>query len=288
MRERMKVMLAVDGSIYSASAISDVRRAGLPEDTELRVVSVAATMDPPPLSDFDLFSMATSRVDAVISREHTYRELMHNEAVKIATEAANALKQEFPSMNIEHAVLEGRPQDELLRDAWQWQPDLIITGSHGYSTFKRFMVGSVSSVIADRAETSVRIVPRHFDETEPGPAKLLIGVRGIMDAEHVIDALKDRIWPEGARVRLMVINEFAHPGEDPSADDLALYHGVVKPIENETTHVSIDIRPGNPESLLLAEAEQWHPDAILVSASSLGNYAKGLVAGNICPVEVVR
>jgi nucleotide-binding universal stress UspA family protein len=284
----MKVMLAVDGSIFSASAISDLPRAGLPGDAQLRVVSVADNMDPPPLSDFDLVSMATSRVDAVLSREQAYREVLLSDAARVAAEAADDLRTRLPEMKIDHEVLQGKPEDELLRAAWQWEPDLVVTGSHGYSTIKRFLVGSVSSVLAERAETSVRIVPRRFDEVESGPAKLLIGVRGTMDAEHILDALNDRVWPDGARIRLMVVNEFEHSGEDPTADELAQYHRIAKPVESASTHVSIDIRTGNPETLLLAEADSWAADAIFISAPTLGRHASGLAAGNICPVEVVR
>ena len=191
-------------------------------------------------------------------------------------------------MRVSHEVLQGKPADELLRVAWEWEPDLIVTGSHGHTTIKRFILGSVSSAITEKAEASVRIVPRRFDTPEGIAAKLLIGVRGAIDAEQVVDALKDRIWPQGTQIRMMVINNAARQAGDPTVDQLALYEGIAKPLSGPWSHVSVDIRTGEAQTLLLAEAESWRADSLFIPASSLGASAAGLVAGGICPVEVVR
>lgn len=68
----MKVLAAYDGSVYADAALCDLRRAGLPRNAEISVVSVA---DPvaasPAFSEFDLFSLAASRAEAVLSRFKT-------------------------------------------------------------------------------------------------------------------------------------------------------------------------------------------------------------------------
>ena len=288
MNEQMRVMVAVDGSIYSAAAVSDLRRAGLPPRTEVRVVSVADTINTPVVSEFDLVSLASVRPQAVIGREFANREFAHSEAQRHAAEAADVLKSELPEMKVSHEALEGKPENELLRVAWEWEPDLIVTGSHGHSTLKRLLLGSVSTAVADKAEASVRIVPKRFEQSDTEGAKLLIGVRGTMDAEHVVDVLKERVWSDGTQIRMMVIDEFARTGEDPTVDELAQYQEIARTLSNESTHVSVDIRTGDPEFLLLSEAESWHADSIFIPASTLGRIAAGLAARFVSPVEVVR
>ena len=52
----------------------------------------------------------------------------------------------------------GVPKQVILDEAERWGADLIVVGSHGYSAWDRFLLGSVSNAVAAHAKCSVEIV----------------------------------------------------------------------------------------------------------------------------------
>ena len=62
------------------------------------------------------------------------------------------------NLKISCGVLKGDPSQRLLDAAVDWQADCIFTGARGLSGIERFLIGSVSSDIAARAECSVEVV----------------------------------------------------------------------------------------------------------------------------------
>ena len=54
----------------------------------------------------------------------------------------------------------GSAKDAILDEAESWGANLIVLGSHGYSGWQRFLLGSVSHAVAMRAHCSVEIVRR--------------------------------------------------------------------------------------------------------------------------------
>jgi len=60
--------------------------------------------------------------------------------------------------NVETALLEGDPVDQVVAFAEKARPDLIVVGSRGLSATGRFFLGSVSDGILHHAHCSVLIV----------------------------------------------------------------------------------------------------------------------------------
>jgi len=52
----------------------------------------------------------------------------------------------------------GSAKDAILDEAESWGANLIVLGSHGYSGWQRFLLGSVSHAVATHASCSVEIV----------------------------------------------------------------------------------------------------------------------------------
>ena len=52
----------------------------------------------------------------------------------------------------------GSAREVILDEAERWYADLIVLGSHGYSGWQRFLLGSVSHAVATHAHCSVEIV----------------------------------------------------------------------------------------------------------------------------------
>jgi nucleotide-binding universal stress UspA family protein len=53
---------------------------------------------------------------------------------------------------------DGEPQRVLLDDAERWKADRIFLGAHGLSRLDRFLLGSVSTSVAERAHCAVEVV----------------------------------------------------------------------------------------------------------------------------------
>ena len=135
----MKVIIAYDGSSFADAAIDDLPRAGFPRDSELLVVSVAdPSVSGPVVSEYDLISAATSRIESVLENARDHESQVVDEARNMASRVANELESRFPDWKIGSEVLLGNPADELLRKVEEWDADLIMGGSQGRSAIGRF------------------------------------------------------------------------------------------------------------------------------------------------------
>jgi nucleotide-binding universal stress UspA family protein len=65
------------------------------------------------------------------------------------------LKEELKHLDVERKVVEGDPAVEILETASQWGADLIMLPSHGLSTFRRYLLGSVTSKVLHDAKCPV-------------------------------------------------------------------------------------------------------------------------------------
>ena len=55
-------------------------------------------------------------------------------------------------------VPDGSPKRIIVEEAETWGADLVVVGSHGYRSWERMLLGSVSQAVAAHAECSVEIV----------------------------------------------------------------------------------------------------------------------------------
>ena len=145
----MKVLLATDGSPCSERAVEEVARRPWPEDTQVLVVSV---VEPPaPL-------VAEPYMGVVGYFEEAQRVLNQQarEAVERASERLRTVPRE--ALQVSTEVLTGSPKRTLVEQAEGWDADLIVVGSHGYKSWERMLLGSVSQAVAAHARCSVLIV----------------------------------------------------------------------------------------------------------------------------------
>ena len=79
---------------------------------------------------------------------------------KEAHDTVNDAKEVLASAGLKPtgAVLSGNTRGAILKDAKDWNADLIFVGSHGRRGFKRFLLGSVSEGVAMDAHCSVVVV----------------------------------------------------------------------------------------------------------------------------------
>lgn len=142
----MKILLAIDGSECSQSAVESVARRPWPADSEIKVVSAIEFPFVPAPEAWTI--------------PHTYyaqvADSAGEQAQQIVDKAVARLDRNQVAVTAE--VLRGRARDVILEAAEKWPADLIVVGSHGYNGWQRFWLGSVSQAIANHAHCSVEIV----------------------------------------------------------------------------------------------------------------------------------
>jgi nucleotide-binding universal stress UspA family protein len=149
----MKILLAIDGSLFSDRAVQEVVHRPWPAGGEVKIISVVEPMVTMMTETWVLpdnywegaEAAATGQAQAALA------------AVARFKEAAT------PTLKITTEIHKGYAKRVILDEAEQWGANLIVLGSHGYSGFKRLLLGSVSQAVATHAKCSIEIVrgPEH-------------------------------------------------------------------------------------------------------------------------------
>lgn len=146
--DKLKILLALDDSQYSAAAIKEIVGRPWPTRTTVRVLSVVESVPPP---------AAELWYDASGSLEGLQKEL-RKRAAELTTRAGERLKKH--KLKVETVVQEGDARSVIVDEARKWSADLIVMGSHGYTGLTRLLLGSVASFVVSHAPCSVEVVRR--------------------------------------------------------------------------------------------------------------------------------
>jgi nucleotide-binding universal stress UspA family protein len=145
----MKILLATDGSEYSKAAVNSVGERPWPEGSEVKIISAMEISYAPATETWVLPDGYYSELERV-ARDHA------EAAVKDAVERIESGK--ASGFEITTKIISGSAREVILGEAERWDADLIVLGSHGYSGWQRFLLGSVSHAVATHAHCSVEIV----------------------------------------------------------------------------------------------------------------------------------
>ena len=85
-----------------------------------------------------------------------FRELSLRHGREVVGRTEQILK--GAGFTVQTEVVEGDPKAKILDQALQWNPELIVMGSHGRKGFDRFLMGSVAEAVVRHAPCSVQIV----------------------------------------------------------------------------------------------------------------------------------
>lgn len=140
----MKVLLAIDGSRYSADTAEAIDSRPWPAGTTIRVLSAV-------------------EVDHVVSgnveEEHTLeseRQKSLKSAEELATWVASSLRAR--GLAVDLTVLLGDAREVIVNEAKNWAADLIVIGAYGHSGVKKWSLGSVAESVVSHAPCSVEVV----------------------------------------------------------------------------------------------------------------------------------
>lgn len=298
----MKIMIAYDGSGYADAAIDDLRRAGLPAKGDAMIVSVADLSKTAIANSYEIGVLGKFVSSRLLEKtiELTLKEnaQVQYEVEKLAVRGAGRVHEILPGWRVTHQTAVGKAADELLRTAADWQPDLIVVGSHGRTALGRFFLGSVSKEIAEKAWCSVRVVRQPSFAAAPGVMnKVIIGASSLPDAEEAIRAIGGRVWDlENTEMRLIVADDGISAGRISAVYPYAkaIFEQSVEELNALGLQVLVVIKSGATDAILLEEAKNWHADSIFVvnekanEEKGLGELATNLITGARCSVEIIR
>jgi Universal stress protein UspA and related nucleotide-binding proteins len=282
----MKVLVAYDGSESAEAAVVDLRRAGLPKDSEILVVSVAAA-DVTPTAGSDLPASAISQA----SKTDLY-------VGKALTETVHKwIESNFPEWKSTSQVLVGSPVTAILEKTVSWRPDLIVVGSHGRSLAGSILLGSVSKKLTHESPCSVRVVRAASSASKSashGTIRILVGSDGSAGAKEVIRKVAERVWPEKTEVHIVSVLE--EPDDQLRSRLTQAAEEFLSSLQRVGLKATSAIVEGDPKRVLVAAAARWKATAIFLGARGLGRLEEillGSVSNSVlnhaqCVVEIVR
>jgi nucleotide-binding universal stress UspA family protein len=179
MNEKMKILIAYDGSACADAALDDLQRAGLPAQAEACVITVAEVWLPPPPPSIHKIVEASEEMHTPADLQRWYAKGSRavGEAGGLAVRATERLRKNFPGWEVTQEAVCGSPAWEIIMKADRWKPDLVVVGSHGRTALGRFVPGSVSQKVLTEARMSVRVA-RGRVEVDPTPARIIVGLDG--------------------------------------------------------------------------------------------------------------
>jgi len=291
MANRMKILVAYDGSECADAALDDLRKAGLPADARIKVLSVVESWLPPP-SGLEIIEH--------IDRDQEYLALARRGGIRLVSME--------PGWDVKSESGAGSPATVIIEKADEWGADLIVVGSHGRTALGQFFFGSVSQKVLHEAGRSVRVARGRIEE--PGtPVRLIVGVDGSKDAEAAVEAVAARKWPAGSEARIVnatwaapqiASHRMVGPITNWILEEKARVKKMIDEAAGKFTAAGLKtdaVAPeGDPKRLLIAEAESWGADCIFVGARGmgrverflLGSVSSALAARAHCSVEVAR
>jgi nucleotide-binding universal stress UspA family protein len=131
----MKVLVAIDTSIYAQQVVEAVGKRSWPADSEFMLVTA---------------------VDRC--RDEKDEQAFVHEAQMLLDERAKYLRYALKTRNISDRIDVGNALDVIVAAAKFWHADVIVIGSNGDGGIKRTHLGQVASHIVNASPCSIDIV----------------------------------------------------------------------------------------------------------------------------------
>ena len=308
-----KILIAYDGSSCAEAALDDLQRAGLPAECEVLVLTVTEFWLPAPLpSGYEIFEACALQASADLSPFANDSPALA-EAKSMAEAAAKRLRSSFPTWVVNAEARVGSPSREVIAKADEWNPDLIVIGSHGRSALGRIILGSVSQSVLTHAHCSVRVARGRVEEPNT-PVRILVGVDGSPASAAAIREVGMRAWPQLSEIRVIAVSaplaatfagslmppvgRIVQMSNDTEREWLSsIVQDAVGVLEPSGLKVSTEVREGDPKHELVEAAEAWSADCLFVGSVGFSNRFERFLLGSVsaavtarahCSVEVVR
>jgi nucleotide-binding universal stress UspA family protein len=146
----MKILLPLDSAPCSTAAVDAVLAQFPPKGIAIRLLHVVEWPKHLPMH-LAMGEGPSAATDLLAARNQAFRE-----GEDLTARAAARLR--AAGFDTTETVVPGDARDTIIDAAREWDPDLIVIGSHGWKGLDRLVMGSVSDAIVRRADCSVEVV----------------------------------------------------------------------------------------------------------------------------------
>lgn len=287
----MRILVGVDGSHNSRTALRVLAHRNLREGAVVRLVAVAV--------GHTLFGF----------NDHTAEDL----AESIVAESAAFLAELAPDVQIETAVLvEGSIASAIVHEAETWKADLIAVGSAGASVIESALLGSCSQKVLSKSSVPVFVARATVPNAE---GNILIAVDDSECSVAAVEWLATQWWANGKTISLISILEevgdaVGHARNITKASDALIswqtnfsslqiannYLAKIVEAGLPASTVYHGVLQGEPRDVIVRAAANWPAEVVVLGSHSrkglskliLGSVSKYVTATVTCSVENVR
>jgi len=273
------VVVGIDGSEGSASALDWAAREAARTGADLRLV-------------------------AVVEERHRPRfppRLGQDDAMKLLDRLAASVQDRVPAAQVYTEVHHGPASAAILEHLGHAR--LLVVGKRGLSALPRLIVGSTSLAVAGRATVPVAVVPTGWDEAEHEGSPIIVGVDPYRESRRLLQLAFRRA--ERLGVPLMAVHGWEAPGapvwSDSPVDEWEResherFHALL--VHWRERYPDVDLRPvassHHPAMAVLDEAEKDGQLVVLGRRSShrtlgfpFGSVTRAVLHYSTVPVLVV-
>lgn len=298
----MRVLIGYDGSPSADAVLEELKRAGLPVETKILIVTVGDIWTPPAeLASLPGAALTSRRLTATMAQLQNQAERTLKQAEETSAEAVARINNDFPEWSVETEAMGGEAAAAIIRKADEWQADLIIVGSQNRSAIGRFFLGSISQKVVLEAGCSVRVARGATATEKNAPRRMVAGIDESDAAEAIIETIAARDWVRGSVLRIITATDaFGELAKRPFKEIIKAqdFHKTMrKRLATTGLKILAAVKVGEAREELLAEAEKLHADCIFVGTRDIrgtldrfliSSVSSGLATNAPCSVEVVR
>jgi len=168
----MKVIVALDQSVYASQVIAAVIHRRWHKDTAIKLLTV---VEPLPFEWEQVCSPNWKKIAQEIQAQRK------KDAEGMLASARKELEANVPSCTVHMEIRHGRAREEIVDAAVEWLADKIVVGAHGQSP-NRLFPGSVSRSVAQHATCSVELI-RLVDVPVASPEKEVLQ-KAVISSPH--------------------------------------------------------------------------------------------------------
>jgi nucleotide-binding universal stress UspA family protein len=223
-------------------------------------------------------------------------DIYNDRAALAEAELGRFLRAELAGCNVKRVLLEGEPAARIVDYAHTEGVDVIVMPTHGYGTFRRFILGSNTAKVLHDAECPVW-TGVHLQD---GPQDLPVSIRSILCAIDLgPQTCRTLTWAASmARefdAKLSVIHAMAC-GDDPAAEELEeSVRGEIKRFEKSAgAEAELLLSAGEASTAVCDAADRICADLLVIGRGSaaggfgrLRTHSYAIIRQSPCPVVSV-
>ena len=149
-----KVLVALDGSEPSNNALNQSAAIAIKFKAKLIMIAVVQRVMIPIFPDEGFGGVPLSAAKDMAQ----YQDKMRNVYQTVLNDADTKVTQQYPDLEVEAILMEGRPSGTITDFAEENDVDLIVMGSRGIGGYTGWILGSTSRRVVDSCTKPILIV----------------------------------------------------------------------------------------------------------------------------------